>query len=276
MKNYTKHIKYIKTELSETDGVHLDKISVERIDPEHPSYIDQKGVFSLSKYKYPYTPLHLWQQEIKDVEAIDKNVLRMMIRENDSEAKIYIPPEFDILKDFILYGINYHREHYQENKNCFIYLTVRQSTYDGIFYNEAATWHVDGFQSGRVEEHIVEQNIIWCNKMPTRFTIQPFYIEKLDKLKQNVHDFFEKTADDRFTLNAKANHAYLMTPYNVHKVDKVPFEGKRVFVRINFSPVEIEDYTNTINPSLRYEYPERDDIRNNMTQYNEIEESSFT
>lgn len=276
MKDYTKNIHYIKTNISKTEGIYLKHKDVDKIDPEHPSYLDQKGIFNHSKYKYPYTPLHIGKLEIKGVESINKNVLRMMIRKNNENEKIYIPPEFDILKDFILDSINYHRQYYIENKDCFIYLTVRQSTYEDIFYNEAATWHVDGFQSGRVERHIVEQNILWCNKMPTKFSIQPFYIENLNPMKHNVHDYFQKHAKEELSFNAKENNVYLMTPYNVHKVDKVPFEGKRVFVRINFSPVEIEDYTNTVNPSLVYEYPERIDIRNEMIEYTETEESNFS
>ena len=276
MKDYTKNIHYIKTNISKTEGIYLKHKDVDKIDPEHPSYLDQKGIFNHSKYKYPYTPLHIGKLEIKGVESINKNVLRMMIRKNNENEKIYIPPEFDILKDFILDSINYHRQHYIENKDCFIYLTVRQSTYEDIFYNDATTWHVDGFQSGRIGIDIVEQNIIWCNKMPTKFSIQPFYIENLNSMKHNVHDYFQKHAKEELSFNAKENNVYLMTPYNVHKVDKVPFEDKRVFVRINFSPVEIEDYTNTVNPSLVYEYPERIDIRNEMIEYTETEESNFS
>lgn len=53
----------------------------------------------------------------------------------------------------------------------------------------------------------------------------------------------------------------------MHRVNHRPFDGKRVFVRINFSPVAIEDPTNTSTPSLPRVFGKRVDVRNFLSPY---------
>lgn len=277
MQNYISNITYIKNELSFgeiIDCPHYDRIL---IDPSHPSYNDSLINFNQEKFKYPYIPLFLGDHIIPDIESHNINVLRLMIRINDHNAMLHIPKELLSLKDFIVQQVNYHRQFYSINKNCFVYITVRSSTYDEIFYKNSSTWHIDGFQGSRIERHIIEQDFFWCNKSPTQFLLQPMFCENLNSSKHDINDFFERNADDKFMIEAQPNKIYAVTPYNIHRVKIEPFDGKRVFIRINFSPVEIEDHTNTINPMLVREYQYRRDVRDFLREYhiNEKVDSGF-
>ena len=64
----------------------------------------------------------------------------------------------------------------------------------------------------------------------------------------------------------------------MHRVNPLPFEGKRIFIRLNFSSVLIEDNTNTQNPyfsNLNFEF--RRDVRDFLREYNinEKDDSGF-
>jgi hypothetical protein len=133
-------------------------------------------------------------------------------------------------------------------------------------FAKASTWHVDGFQGTRIERHIPEQDVIWCNKNPTAVSFQPFFCEYLDSSKFDINDFFNRNQGDSYAL-LESFKQYLITPYNVHKMMSEKFDGKRVFVRLTFSPVEIEDPTNTENPMLKRKYNERVDVRNFLDKY---------
>lgn len=280
MQNYISSLNYINTEIKKENIIKIDVPKYDRliIEPMHPSYNDSKIDFSQEKFKYPYLPLYLGKFEIDNSENIDLNVLRLMIRENSDNNSIYLPKELLPLKDFILENINYHRQHYSINKDCFIYITVRSCTYDELFYKNSSEWHIDGFQGARIKRHIIEQDAFWCNKNPTEFLIQPFFCEILNPSKHDINDFFEKNADDRFIVKSEKNSIYFNTPYNIHRVNKDKFEGKRLFIRLNFSPVLIEDSTNTNNPAFeKYIFNKRRDVRDFLRSYtiDEKEDSGF-
>jgi hypothetical protein len=271
MQNYIKNNKYIpvsyvKEDIMKIDVPHYSRVKIE---PEHPSYEDAKLDFNQNKFKYPYVPLYLGSFTIDNIEKkMDENVLRLMIRENGENEPVFLPKNLLLFKDLILETINYHRQYYPVNKNAFIYLTVRSSTYDNLFYKNSSTWHIDGFQGSRMKKHIVEQNIFWCNKNPTEFLLQPFFCEGLNPSKHDINDFFENNADSKFILKTYENSLYCVNPYQVHRVSKEKFEGKRIFVRINFSPVLIEDPTNSINPVFdKYIFEKRRDVRDFLRTY---------
>lgn len=270
MQNYISSLTYLEQNL--TDGEVLKCPEYHRfiIDPHHPSYRDSEIDFTQEKFKYPYIPLYLNDCVIPQVEHKDfnVNVLRLLIRENNSHADIHLPKELLCFKDFILDNINYHRQYYSVNKDCFIYITVRTSNYEELFYKNSTEWHIDGFQGSRIKRHIIEQDIFWCNKNPTQFLLQPMFCEHLDPSKHDINNFFESNAKDEYIVDTFTNKVYLATPYNIHRVNKSHFDGNRVFVRLNFSPVEIEDFTNTINPMLKRVYPERRDVRDFLRKYN--------
>lgn len=272
---YTKDIEYIQQELTEGVSFYPKQYKRLKIEENHPSYKDAEEIFSQDRYKYPYLPLFLGDYDIPNVESIDVNVLRMLIRENNENKKVFLPKELLFLKDFIESNINYHRQYYSINKDAFIHLTIRKCTYKEIkTFAKAATWHVDGFQGKRIPRHIPEQDIIWCNKNPTAVSITPFFCEHLDSSKYDINEFFNNHQNENY-IKLKKNKQYLITPYNVHKMVNKKFKGKRVFVRLTFSPVEIEDPTNTQNPMLKRKYPERVDVRNFLNKY-ELDEKNIS
>lgn len=272
MQHYTKSITYIQPEIDINNIIsfNIPEFYRLKIDPEHPSYKDTDNVFTQEKFKYPYLPLYLGEYNIES-EQIKSNYLRLIIRENKSNAEVYIPKDLLPLKDFLIDNINYHRQFYPGNKDCFIYLTVRSSTYEELYYKNSQTWHIDGFQGSRINRHIIEQDILWSNKSPTEFLLQPFFCEGLNPSKHDINLYFEENAEEKYIIKSKSNSLYLATPYNVHRVNKGKFEGKRLFLRLNFSPVLIEDFTNTVNPKLNYTFPVREDVRNFLWRYNSNE-----
>lgn len=278
MQDYIKSINYISQSLTDGEEIEVPQYTRLKLEEHHPSYADSTGDFCQTKYKYPYLPLYLGNYEIPEAENISINTLRLMIRKNSEHYPVYLPKELLVFKDFILENINYHRQFYTANKDCFIYITVRTATFEEVFYNNSKTWHIDGFQGSRIKRHVVEQDIFWCNKSPTEYLIQPMFCEYLHPSKHDINDFFEKNANENFKVVSKSNAIYLTTPYNIHRVNKNYFEGKRVFVRLNFSPVEIEDYTNTVNPMIPRHFSERRDVRDFLREYtiDEIKDSGFS
>lgn len=268
MKKYTEKLNYIKQELSFGEEFVIAKYNRLKIDEYHPSYQDANQIFCQSKFKFPYIPLFLEKYDFsKEIENLDVNVLRLLIRENSEDALLKLPKEIIPFKNFILEQINYHRQHYYINKDAFIYITIRTCNYDNLYYENSKTWHIDGFQGSKIKRHIPEQNFIWCNKLPTEFLLQPMFCEGLNGSRHNINDFFEKNAKDNFSYEIMKNGIYIMTPYNIHRVNLKKFKGIRVFIRLNFSPVLIEDSTNTINPMIPQNQLQMVDVRNFLSNY---------
>lgn len=270
MQNYISNLKYINENLRAEDVVSIPVPKYNRfiIDPCHPSYADSVGVFDQGKYKYPYFPLYMGEFKIDGVEEIKLSVLRLMIRVGCENAEIKLPKELAPLTSFILENINYHRQFYPTNKDCFVYLTVRSCVYDELYYKNSQEWHVDGFQGARIDRHIIEQDIFWCNVSPTDFLLQPMFCDHLDPSRYDINDFFNRNARQECLIKTRPECVYMVTPYNIHRVSPLPFSGRRVFVRLNFSPVLIEDSTNTRNPAYDdYNFPPRRDVRDFLRMY---------
>lgn len=268
MRQYTKKLTYIQTTLTPGQSVEVPRYARLCIEPEHPSYQDAKETFSLTRYKYPYLPLYLGGYEFDEpLEKLGLNVLRLPIREGNELAPLMLPKEILPLRDFLCEQVNYHRLHYSCNKDAFIYLTVRTCTYAQLYYQNSQTWHIDGFQGSKIARHIPEQNIIWSNKLPTEFLIQPMFCEGLNSARHDINDFFATQGQEYFKVNTLPSSLYLMNPYNIHRVQSKKFTGTRVFIRLNFSPVVIEDITNTINPMLEQRRPHMQDVRNFLGAY---------
>lgn len=203
-------------------------------------------------------------------------MLRLLIKPPGANS-IYLPDSLYMFKDFILNNINYHANFFDIKNEFFCYLTVRVSNYKNLFYKNSMEWHIDGFQGNRIPRHKVEQNIFWLNKSPTQFLLQPMYCEGLNPSKHDINNFFEKEADERFVFEIKEKALYMINPYNIHRVNKNKFSGKRIFLRLNFSPVLIEDNTNTQNPKVVYNFKNRVAVRNFLSEYkvNEKPNSGF-
>ena len=50
----------------------------------------------------------------------------------------------------------------------------------------------------------------------------------------------------------------------IHRAPACNFGEKRIFIRLNVSPVEIADHTNTVNPMLPRVYEKRTDVRDTL------------
>lgn len=268
--DYTKFVEYIPAVFSTGESFDIPKYDRLKIDSLHPSYNDALSNFDLNRYRYPYLPLFLGIYNF-DITNINVNCLRLLIHTPYSN-KIHLPYEILFTKDFILNQIVYHNQHYSINKKCFIYLTIRTSDGD-YYYKTAKIWHVDGFQGSRISRHIPEQDIIWSNINPTEFLMQPFFINEIDCSKYDIADYFDRNANGS-VYSGVENGIYLITPYNIHRVTKKCNSEKRIFIRLTFSPIEIEDPTNTINPMIRTDFPPRRDVRDFLWS-NTIDHSIF-
>jgi hypothetical protein len=274
MQDYIKGVTYVKQELTNSNkGTAVEYMKRLQIDPMHPSYRDHREVFSHEGYKYPYMPLYLGQYNI-DVDKVNVNVLRLIIRTNNRGCTLALPVELEPLRDFICAQINYHNQYYPTNADSYIYITVR--TRDKDCNKNSKTWHVDGFQGSRIDRHLPEQDIIWSNINPTEFLLQPFYLDGMNPSKHDVNQYFDDNANENMAMSGLENGVYMCTPYNVHRACNDTFDKKRVFIRLTFSPVLIQDSTNTYNPAFPKGvfdgYDNRDDVRNHLWKY-EIDET---
>lgn len=262
---YTDKITYVTQTLSTGESYKLDYYNRLKIEPQHPSYYDSTLNFDKTKYKFPYLPLHIGNYKFTQdfINDYNVNVLRLLIRLNDRNKPINLPMELLPLKDYINEQINYHYNYFTKKRDCYIYLTVR-CTDDEVFYQTAQQWHVDGFQGDRIENHIIDQEIIWSNTNPTEFSMTPMFCDGLNPSKHNIHDFFDGKVNSYFT--GVDDGIYLLTPYNVHRAN-LNTGGKRVFIRLTFIDIMIEDHTNTINPMLPFKYGDRKDVRNFLRDY---------
>lgn len=265
MQDYTKKVIYKDQVLTEGETLDVPNKTRLKIDPNHPSYVQQTEEFSHEGYKYPYMPLYLGQYNM-DVTKVNVNVLRLLIKWGT--GKLALPNELLFAKDFILEQINYHSQFYFKGDSKFVYITIRTTEKD-CYYSNSQTWHVDGFQGSRIGRHKCEQDIMWSNVNPTEFLLQPFYLDGLNPSKHDINQYFEDHAHEGCAYQGVENGVYLTTPYNIHRVTNALFDKKRVFIRLTFSPVEIEDPTNTPNPMFNGvdKAKDRDDVRNNLWKY---------
>lgn len=277
--DYSTTIRYVPQLLVRGKSIKPKFLSRLQIDPNHPSYHDHDKIFSQEKFKYPYLPLYLGEYQFNyDLKNTDINVLRLLIRQNSSLLNIELPKEIEFAEDFIIKQINYHWNFYPENRNCFIYLTIRCCTAQTCYYDNAKSWHIDGFQGTKLTRHIPEQQIFWSNVNPTEFLLQPFFIDGLDPSKHNIHGYFQNNANDDLIYKGIEQGVYLINPYNIHRASKDNYLGNRIFVRLTFSPVVIDDPTNTLNPNLNLRKAEqREEIRDHLWNYkiNEMKNQGF-
>lgn len=272
MQDYTKKQKYIDTQIAKGDFKRFDPHTYERVqvEPFHPIYGQCQAPFSETMFKFPTMPLYVGRFELDDeaLERIDLNVLRLMIRKDDPDAPIFLPKKLKALAPLLLQNINYHRQYFPANADCFLYLTVRVSTFDELYYRNSSEWHIDGFQGARLARHKVEQNMFWSNVNPTEFSIQPYFCEGINPRIHDINEFFNRKTNPALAVKAVENGMYFVNPYHVHRVCPEEFEGKRVFIRLNFSPVVIEDTTNSVNPHFDgIDFPIRVDVRNFLHEY---------
>lgn len=127
----------------------------------------------------------------------------------------------------------------------FTYITVRHGKVDSVTDD---MWHVDGF-STRIA-HLPESNYIFTSNDPTEWVEQSFdFPEEFDPLQHNVHLFFQHRVKNKNIRCLKQGYMYHMDPYVIHRRPS-NITTNRTFVRISFTPIEIPDINNTINPLI--------------------------
>lgn len=191
-------------------------------------------------------------------------ILRMPIQRPFGE--ILIPKELDWTKSLI--RMAYHNQKSMNIFQPFCYITIRHGIVESITDDE---WHVDGF-STRIT-HLPEQNYIWCNNKPTEVVCQAIKFPKdFNPQKHNIH-FFIQDKLKQCNINIETldkNVLYCLDPYIIHRRPKVNMYEERTFIRISFTPIEIIDNNNTINPLLPISKCDRDsvkDFRNKLKRY---------
>ena len=192
-------------------------------------------------------------------------ILRMLVRRMFGEYKV--PQELEWVRPLIevadknqkLIGI----------RQPFVYLTVR----NGIVNTQSDDeWHVDGFS--QMFTHLPEQNYVWSSAHPTEYVEKPFnFPADFSGIKHNVHKFFQNRINEEDVLKMVARRVYGLDPYIVHRRPARTNGISRCFVRLSYTPIEIEDINNTINPLLPTDY-KRDgikELRNKLLDYDNIE-----
>lgn len=150
----------------------------------------------------------------------------------------------------------------------FVYLTIRNglvnTTTDDV-------WHVDGFS--QTITHLPEQNYIWSNIEPTEYVEKSFKFPKdFDGLVHNIHNFFQNRIKESDVLKMDCETVYGLDPYVVHRRPSNTNGKNRCFVRLSYTPIEIEDVNNTYNHLIPTNY-KRDGIkemRNKLINYDKI------
>lgn len=180
-------------------------------------------------------------------------VLRMLIKRMfDTYYKL--PGELDWVRPMIEMAEAHQRS--LGIRQPYVYLTIR----NGVVNTKTDdTWHVDGFS--QTITHLPEQNYIWTDKMPTEYVEKSFaFPSDFDSAKHNIHSFFNKRIEDKDILTMKAKTVYGMDPYIVHRRPTISQGVNRCFIRVSFTPIEIEDVNNTHNDLIPTDY-KRDGIR---------------
>lgn len=258
---YTETVTYIpSTTLSV--GLPLPLVAAHPLDVVRRHF----DTFSEKHYAQPIAPLAFGEHKFTD-ENFQANVLRLLIKDEKS-VTINIPKELEMLRGFIFNCCRNYMQLFPDIFSTYIYLTARTAT-ETNFYKNSGTWHVDGFQGARVKRHNPEINFLWSNCYPTEFLLKGFDLTTFDYTKYNINSYFRDFANNSKmdVFKCKENYIYMMDPYMIHRSPLCDFDRKRIFIRLTFSPVEIEDPTNTVNPMLYRVFPSRVDVRDNLLDF---------
>lgn len=191
-------------------------------------------------------------------------ILRMLIKK--PFGGFQIPEEYSWMVPMLEVAVE-HQE-FIGIRHPFCYLTIRSGEVTSENDDE---WHVDGFSLNI--SHLPEQNYIWSDVCGTEYSEQTFYIPRdFDGRRHNLHKYLGALVDKRFVKKCEEKVVYGLDPYTVHRRPKECNGVVRTFVRISFTPIEIDDVNNTYNPLLHTAY-KRDgvkDFRDGLEEYKVI------
>lgn len=192
----------------------------------------------------------------------EQNVLRMLIKRTHSP--LLVPDDLAWTRPLIERALEF-----QVVRHPFMYLTVRNGEVQSVSDDE---WHVDGFSM--VFEHLPEQNYIWSDSNSTEYYTRAIPLpDDFDPFEHNIHQYFQARISPSFVAKTAPGHVYMLDPYVIHRRPPETAGTRRCFVRLSFTPIEIEDVNNTLNPLLATNYT-RDGVaefRNSLKSYDELQ-----
>lgn len=189
-------------------------------------------------------------------------ILRCLIKRPFEE--LALPNELEWVKPVVELALNNQKK--MGIFQPFCYLTIRNGIVDTVTDDE---WHVDGFSTAIT--HLPEQNYLWTSHTPTEYVIKKVdFPEDFDPMVHNVHNYIQ----DTMTVNDKVRQlkpksVYCFDPYFIHRRPTLTQGLFRTFIRVSFTPIEINDVNNTYNPMLPTNY-RRDavrEFRNKLERY---------
>lgn len=195
-----------------------------------------RAALSLDVYRQAARPEFVDHLDLETPQ--EQNVLRMLIQ--DQLGSILIPDELEWTRSMV--EMSYEHQERLGIRQAFTYLTVRVGDKKHATLTD---WHVDGF-SMRIN-HLPEQNYIWCDRAPTEYAVMGVnFPSDFDPLRHNVHKYLASHVVYANKIESRA--VYVLDPYMLHRQPK--YEGRRCFVRVSFTPIEIRDCNNAENPLL--------------------------
>lgn len=189
-------------------------------------------------------------------------ILRCLIKK--SFCDLLLPTSLEWTKPLVELAL-YNQEKVLNIKQPFCYITVRH----GIVDSETDDiWHVDGFSTSIT--HLPEQNYIWTDVEPTEYYVQAIdFPQDFDPAIHNIHSYINDYTKPKEIKTLVEKTLYCMDPYVIHRRPPLTEGMQRTFIRISFTPIEIDDVNNTQNPLLPREYS-RDGVkafRNKLKNY---------
>jgi len=218
-----------------------------------------KKILNLKQYNKNNYPEFV--SDINDICPYNKQyILRCLIKKGFDDFKI--PDELLWLKNIIEKSYNYQKN-IIKIEHSFCYVTVRHGLIESTTDDE---WHVDGF-SMRIN-HIPEQNYIYSNILPTEYLVKKLNLNNFNPFEENIHKIIQKNINNNSKINKLViNKLYCLDPYVIHRRPVIKDNNlNRTFVRISFTPIEIQDTNNTLNPLIptNFNYDGVLQFRNNL------------
>lgn len=195
----------------------------------------------------------------------DQYILRMLIKSPYSKG-LQLTSDTQWVSNLIQQAVDF-QEKSIGIRHPYCYLTVRSIAPKSVAAHE---WHVDGF-SVRYN-HLPEANyVVVLGEYATEYADQSFdFPQDFNPLIHNVHRFFQKRININSVKSLMPWTLYFMDPYVVHKRPAKESSQRRCFIRISFTPIEIPDVNNTVNPLIstsHYNYDGIKDFRDSLKDY---------
>jgi hypothetical protein len=95
---------------------------------------------------------------------------------------------------------------------------------------------------------------LWCDHSPMALATQRFQTKGLNRHEVNLFDSLGNQVRESFVETAKAEVAYLISPYQLHQGSPAKKSGRRKLLRLSASHQPITSIRMTINPYIEYDY----------------------